>query len=131
MPGTVPFLTSPEPLECATTVSPEVVEEPTLKDVFCAVNSCKEFMVGFNNQLKYLKDELILMHQEMRKTVERVTTLEERISTVEDTLYPLENEIRGLQEKTNLQAAKLDEIENRLCRNNVRVSQNGVRVPML
>lgn len=53
--------------------------------------------------------------------MERATALEERLSDVEDVLYPLKSELRGFQEKTGLQAAKLDEMENRLCRNNVRV----------
>ena len=92
-----------------------------MKDVLRAVNDCKEFMVGFDNQLKTLRDELVSIHQDMRKTVERVTTLEERMSTVEDTLYPFENELRGIQEKTKQQAAKTDVIENRLRRNNVRM----------
>lgn len=110
MPGTVslPVILVPAPRQ----------EEPALKDVLCAVNACTEFIVGFDSQLKSLKDELISMHQEMRKTV---TALEERASTAEDTLYPLESKLRGLQEIVSLQAAKLDETENRLCRNNVRV----------
>ena len=104
-----------------TVPGPELVEDPTLRDVLRAVNDCKQYMVGFDNQLRNLSDELVSIHQDIRKTVERVTTLEERVSTVEDTLYPFEKELRGLQEKTNQQAAKLDEIEDRLRRNNVRV----------
>ena len=78
-------------------------------------------MVNFDTQLMSLKEELLSMSQELHRTVARTNALEERLSAVEDMLFPLQGELKGLQELTDLQAAKLDAMENRLRRNSVRV----------
>lgn len=96
-------------------------EEPTLRDVLFAVNACNDSIVSLDSQLKSIKEELLSMSQVLCKTVERTTALKEKLSTVEDNLYPLKQEIKGLQEQMATQAAKLDEMENRNRRNNVRV----------
>lgn len=61
------------------------------------------------------------MSHKLCRTVERTTALEDRLSTVEDNLYPLKQELKGLKEQADMQMTKIDEMENRLCRNNVRV----------
>lgn len=96
-------------------------EAPTLKDALYAVNACKCSLNSLCDQLKGIKEELLLMGQELRRTVERTTALEERLSLIEDDLFPLKQEVKVLGEQMGLHASKMDEMENRLHGNNVRV----------
>lgn len=96
-------------------------EEPTLRDLLYTRNSCKDSIIGLNTQLKGIKEELFSMGDKLSNTVERTTVLEERLSTVEDVLFPLRKEITGLKKHMDTQVAKIDELENRNCRSNVRV----------
>lgn len=95
--------------------------EPTLKDVLCAVNSCKASLSELCTQLTGLKDELITVSQELQSTISRTTTLEERVSQAEDDLNPLKQELKALKMQIDLHNAKFEEMENRSRRNNVRV----------
>ena len=61
------------------------------------------------------------MGDKLSKTMERTTILEERLSTVEDDLFPLRQEISGLKKQMDMQGAKIDDLENRSRRNNVRI----------
>lgn len=95
--------------------------EPKLKDVLCAVNFCKGSLSNLCDQLKGLKEELFLINQDLQRTVVKTTTLEERLSQVEDDLNPMKQQFKAMQAQIGLYKAKMDEIENRSRRNNVRV----------
>lgn len=47
-------------------------EEPSLKEVVCAVNSCKSTM---SNKLKYIREEINCLRHDAQKTRERTTAL--------------------------------------------------------
>ena len=95
--------------------------EPTLRDLLHAMNACKDSITGLETQLKGIKEDLCSMGDKLSKTIERTTILEERLSTVEDDLYPLRQEISGLKKQMDMQGAKIDDLENRNRRNNVRI----------
>lgn len=61
------------------------------------------------------------MSQDLQRTIVRTTTLEERLSQVADNLNPMKPEFKAMQVQMGLYKAKMDEIENRSRRNNVRV----------
>lgn len=72
-------------------------------------------------KLKRSKKSLSLMRQELQKAVERTTALEGRVSQVEDDIYPLQQEVKTIKDQLGRVIEKMDEIENRLRRDNVRV----------
>lgn len=98
-----------------------VTVEPTLKDVLCAVNSCKASLSDLCDQLKGLKEELITVNQDLQRTIARTSTLEERLSQVEDDLAPIKLELKAMKTQMGLYKTKMEEMENRSRRNNVRV----------
>lgn len=61
------------------------------------------------------------MSQELQKAVERTSILEERPSQVEDILHPMRQEFKIMQTQLDTHKFKMDELENRLRRHNVRV----------
>lgn len=95
--------------------------EPTLKEVLSAVNSCKGSLSDLCNQLRGLKEELRSMSQELQKVAERTSILEERLSQVEDVLHPIRQEFKIMQTQLDVHKFKMDKMENRLHRSNVRV----------
>lgn len=73
-------------------------KEPTLKDVFQAVNACKFSLGELCDQLKGVKEELLLVRHDLQKTAERTAALEGRISQLEDDLHPLKHEVKIMRE---------------------------------
>lgn len=71
--------------------------------------------------MKGLKEELSLVRHDLQKTAERITVVERRISQIEDDLYPAKQEVTFLKDQMGKFVGKLDEMENRLCRDNVRL----------
>lgn len=55
----------------------------------------------------------------MQKLRDRTAALEGRMSTIEDDVAPLKHEVRQVQNLTSTHAACLEDMENRLRRNNV------------
>lgn len=55
-----------------------------------------------------------------KKTWERTTALEGRISLIED-INQLKQEMKAISEKVNLYSSKIEDMENRLRRNNVKM----------
>lgn len=68
-----------------------------------------------------MKEELLLVRQDLQKTAERTTVLKGRISQLENDLHPLKHEVKIMKEKMGINASKMDEMKNRLCRDNVRL----------
>lgn len=98
-----------------------MVAELTLKDILCAVNLCKGSLSDLCDQLRGLKEELLAISQELQRNIVRTTTLEERLSQLEDDLTPMKLEFKAMQTQMSLYKVKMEETENRSCRNNVRV----------
>lgn len=63
----------------------------------------------------------MLVQQDLQKVAERTTVLEGRISQLEDDLHPLKSEVKNTRRQTGINASKMDEMENRLRRDNVRL----------
>lgn len=95
--------------------------EPTITDVFMAVGVCNGSLKDLCEQMKGVKADLLLVRQDLQKTAERTTALEERVSGLEDNVLPITKEIKWLKEQLSKQASKLDEMENRSRRDNVRL----------
>lgn len=101
--------------------SPIPEKEPSLKDVLQAVNACK-FSLKDCDQMKGVKEDLILVRQDLQKTAERTTVLEGGpISQIEDDMHPLKHDVKNMKDQISIYASKMDEMENRLRRNNVRL----------
>lgn len=57
----------------------------------------------------------------MQNIRERTTEAERRISTLEDITTPIPNNLSEMAQKVRILEAKADDLENRLCRNNIRL----------
>lgn len=86
-----------------------------------AVGVCNGSLKDLCEQMKGVKADLLLVRQDLQKTAERTTALEERVSGLEDNVLPITKEIKWLKEQLSKQASKLDEMENRSRRDNVRL----------
>lgn len=95
--------------------------EPTLREIFHAINSCRASVEGLSCQIKEIKDELLLIKQELQKAVDRITGLEGRVSQVEDDVFPLQQDVKSMKEQLGRINEKMDEMENRLRRDNIRI----------
>lgn len=63
-------------------------KEPTLTDVFMAVSACNGSLKDLCEQMKGVKEDLILVRQDLQKTAER-TALEGKFSQLEDDISPI------------------------------------------
>lgn len=73
------------------------------------------------DELRDLKEELCSMRQELQKTVERTDGLEERLNQIEDIVHPMRQDFKKMQAQLDANKFKMDEWENRLQTQNVRV----------
>lgn len=116
---------SPEPMEQVEEVTndpcPPLEKEPTLKDVFVVVSACQGSLKELCDQMKGVKEDLILVRQDLQKTAERTTALEGRTSQLEDDILPLIKEVKNMKEQMARYTSKMDELENRNRRDNVRM----------
>lgn len=76
--------------------------EPTLKDVLCAVNSCRSSLSNLCDQLRGLKEELCSMSQELQKVGVRTSMLEDRLSQAKDILHPLRQEFKLMKAQLDI-----------------------------
>ena len=67
-----------------------------------------------------VKAEISFVRHDMQKLRERTSALEGRVSTVEDDMVPMQRDLNYNCHLTEQHAARLDEMENRMRRNNVR-----------
>lgn len=95
--------------------------EPSLRDILMAVNNCKLSITDLAEQLKIIRNELLDVKKEVQVVGARTTALEERVSQVEDDVYPLKQEVSVLKNQLNACMQKMDSMENRMRRGNLRV----------
>lgn len=57
-------------------IQPAQMGEPTLKDVFLAVQTCNTTLSTVSNQFQYLREEVTIMHHDMQKVWERTSAVE-------------------------------------------------------
>lgn len=67
-----------------------------------------------------MKAEISYVRHDMQKLKERTSALEGRLGTVEDDMAPMQRDLKYNCHLTEQHAARLDEMENRMRRNNVR-----------
>lgn len=95
--------------------------EPTLKDVLLAVNRCNTALSSLTVQFEGFKEDITRVRHDIQKVVERTTRVETRVSEVEDQIAPLQRDTRKNNLSIAALLAKTDDLENRSCRNNVRL----------
>lgn len=95
--------------------------EPSLQDILTAVNTCKQSITELSEQFKSIRDELLVVKGEVRTVCTRTTALEERFSQMEDDVYPLKQEVALMKIQLRDCLQKMDSMENRLRRENLRV----------
>lgn len=78
-------------------------EEPTLKDVFQAVNACRLSLGELSDQVK---EDVLLVRQDLQKVAERTAVLEGRISQMEDDLHPLKHEIKNMRKQMGIYTSR-------------------------
>lgn len=96
-------------------------EQPTLKDVFSAISVCNATLQTLNLHIGGLKEEMVHVRQEIRQINDRVKEAENRVSTVEDQLPPMSKAIQSHAQDIGALLNKVDDLENRSRRNNVRL----------
>lgn len=94
--------------------------EPTLREIFAAITSCNTNLSSLTTEFKGVKIEVALIRQDMQKLRDCTVAMEGRMSTIEDDVAPLQHEVRQVQSLTYSHAARLEDMENRLRRNNVQ-----------
>lgn len=96
-------------------------EEPTIKDVFLAVNRSNETLATLSTHVGKVQADISFIRQDLQTVRERLSVAEERISTVEDVIPPLSKEVKTHSAQIAALLLKTDDFENRLRRNNVRL----------
>lgn len=94
--------------------------EPTLWEILAAVTSCNHTLHSLTSEIKGVKFKITLVRQDMQKLRDCTVALEGRVSMIEDDMAPLQSDMRHVQSLTSAHAAKLEDMENRLRRNNIR-----------
>lgn len=102
-------------------VSTNNEKEPSLKDILLAINNCKLSINDLSEQFKSIRDELLTVKGEVQVVCTRTTALEERLSQMEDDVYPLRQEVALMKNQLKDRMQKMDSMENRLRRENLRV----------
>lgn len=96
-------------------------QEPSLKDILLAINVCKTTLSDLSDQLRGIRDDLVILKKDMQEVCARTTALEERLSQVEDDVNPLRQEVKKMKAQLDTCLQKIDEYEYRARRKNVRV----------
>lgn len=94
--------------------------EPTLRDILSAVTVCNKSISHLTDEVKGVKAEISYVRQDMQKLRERTAAIESRVSVMEDDLVPMQRDLKYNCHVVDQHAARLDDLENRMRRNNVR-----------
>ncbi|KAM4051814.1 uncharacterized protein ACNLHF_026078 [Anomaloglossus baeobatrachus] len=95
--------------------------EPTLSDVLAAVNTCNNMLATLNIQMGGIKMDISSIRHELQGVNVRVGALEDRVSATEDKLPPLTRDLGRAIHNISLLRAKVDDLENRSRRSNLRL----------
>lgn len=95
--------------------------EPTMRDVYSAISACNTTLASLHVHIGDLKADMSYVRKDMQAINERVKATEERISTVEDQLSPMSKDLKRATQQIAFLLNKVDDLENRSRRNNVRV----------
>lgn len=117
--GTV-SMQAPIPAETISASHAETAPEPTIRDIIVAITSCNTAITALTPEIKGVKLEVNLVRHDMQKLHDRTAALEGRMSNVEDEVVPLQRELHHVQSYTAGNTVCIEDIENRLRRNNVR-----------
>lgn len=90
-----------------------------MKDVLLAVTQCKSSFSALAMQLGRLKEDINIIHHNLRRVTEKTKAVEDSVSTVKDQVTETKKDCKR-PHITTLQA-KMDDLENRLHRNNRRI----------
>lgn len=96
---------------------------PTFWDILLAVNTGSSCIADLTGEVKRMKTEISLVQQKLR---ECTSVLKGWLSSMEDEWQPLQWDVCYIQSVSSANAARLEDLENRLRRNNVwAVGQKG------
>lgn len=79
-------------------------KEPTLSDVFTAVQACNNTLFSLTSQMLELKGDIAVIRQENQKICERTTVLENRVGVMEDALPFIKKELQQTKAQIRAQA---------------------------
>lgn len=96
----------------------ENMENPSTSDIMKAILSFKQ---DFHTEMDGMLAEINTVQFDVKQCSGRISEAEQRISTAEDTINRLEAVVDKLEKKAKLLANKVDDLECRSRRNNVRV----------
>lgn len=99
----------------------ECMPEPTLRDIMVAVSTCNVSLKTLTEHMGDLKEDMVRVRQDIRQINERVKVVESRVSEVEDQLPPLSKSVQSNAQAITALLNKVDDLENRSRRNNVRL----------
>lgn len=94
---------------------------PTMRDIFSAVSTCNATLTTLNLHVGELKTDMAHVRQDLHNINERVQAAEERISAVEDQIPHITKELKRGTQQIAFLLNKVDDLENRLRRNNIRL----------
>lgn len=84
------------------------------------VTACNVSIASLALDVKGVKAQVYFIHQDMQKLRDRTTALEGWVSTLEDDMTSMQRDLAYTYNAVNKHAARLEDLENRLRRNNVR-----------
>ncbi|XP_018425358.1 PREDICTED: LINE-1 type transposase domain-containing protein 1 [Nanorana parkeri] len=94
--------------------------EPTISDVFSAVQLCNAALTSLTDQVQGMRADISFMRHDLQKVRDRTSALEGRVSGLEDTTTPLLSDVKTALHDISAHTLKMDDVENRLRRNNIR-----------
>lgn len=92
-----------------------------LADIMKAITTCNSSVNILSCNLEGTREDLTIIRQDMHTFKERISAAEERISTLEDSLHPVMKSNKKITQQLSIHDSRLEDIENLLCRNNVRI----------
>lgn len=95
--------------------------EPTIKDIFAAISSCNANLMTLNIHMGDLKSDMAHVRRDLQAMSDRVKAAEDRVSNVEDQLPPLAKAMKSATHQITTLLAKVDDLENRSRRSNIRI----------
>lgn len=113
------------PKQASSPITPaETVEDagPSTQDIMAAIASCQSSITAtLTTKIDEVKVEISLLKHDVQAIRERTGALEERVSILEDRTAPVNGDIVQLQKQLKQAADKLEDMENRQRRSNIRV----------